>query len=162
MPAKWRFLKACNTLPLLQIGTHQRARLTIQDELDEMQYVRCVGCDGIGHSAGGMGQGMEKKLSSCPNKFILRKRLGKRQTTRTILNSITTRVATRASQYAGEGYNGGGMQNGRVQGHYNPQEHLLALLNRYEAWRAVQVVAGNRANQQVWTMNTLGAFWALC
>ena len=159
MPYKWRLYKAAvNNNPANP--RQNLAMRVVEDELEHMQYTRCDICDGLGHTRAGIGGPKMRHVTKCPVPMILKSRVGHGQPVMSAINNLRERVSNRQGPLDAEGVNGGGVHNGRVQGRYNAEAQLLAILNRYEVFRAQQ--NPGQGNQLILDQAAVAAFWQTC
>ena len=154
MPTNWRFLRAIDLIDDNDLNPDAQAmKPGVLAQAQHASTVRCDCCDGIGHTAGGTGSAMERKLSSCPNPWILKKRVGKSQASKAILKKAREKVNRKQVATFGEGYNGGAQVNGRRLGNYNAFTHITAVIARWEIYRhahAPQGAGGAQDGANVW------------
>ena len=131
MPARLRLAEAARQLPDQGSDDLNAAKTMLHSELKKMERVRCILCDGRGHSDKASG-GVARPNERCPMRAILRRRMGKGKTPRRILNLAISSVIAEDKATFKFGHVGQMFIGGRQVGKYCHSEHLSTILTQWE------------------------------
>ena len=130
MPARLRLAEAARQLSIDGEDHLKDALKVLEKELKNMERVRCLMCDGRGHSHVAS-KGVTRKAEVCPLRRILRRRLGRGTAQRTVLNRVIADVASGKHAAAKRGISDQGLDGKRKTGSYDHTKHLLQILEDY-------------------------------
>ena len=132
MPARLRLAEAARQLEVGDDEEYKAAQTMLVGELRKMERVRCILCDGRGHSDKSAG-GVSRPNERCPMRAILRRRMGKGKLARRTLNLAIASVIAEDKPTFKYGNAGQTFKQGRQLGKYCAATHLAAILTKWEA-----------------------------